>query len=29
MEAVWQRRINRVSGVIFAGFGCALLRYKP
>ena len=24
-----QRRINRLSGVIFAGFGCALLRYRP
>lgn len=29
MESRWQRRINRVSGVIFAGFGGALLRYKP
>jgi threonine/homoserine/homoserine lactone efflux protein len=29
MQATWQRRINRVSGVIFAGFGCALLRYRP
>jgi threonine/homoserine/homoserine lactone efflux protein len=29
MEAAWQRRINRVSGLIFAGFGCVLLRYKP
>jgi len=29
MEAVWQRRINRVSGAVFAGFGCALLRYRP
>ena len=28
-RAVWQRRINRVSGVIFAGFGCMLLRYRP
>ena len=27
-EPVWQRRINRFSGVIFAGFGCALLRYR-
>jgi threonine/homoserine/homoserine lactone efflux protein len=25
----WQRRFNRVSAVIFAGFGCALLRYRP
>jgi threonine/homoserine/homoserine lactone efflux protein len=29
MESRWQRRINRASGVIFAGFGGALLRYKP
>ena len=29
MESAWQRRINRVSGMIFAGFGCALLRYRP
>jgi threonine/homoserine/homoserine lactone efflux protein len=29
MESIWQRRINRVSGVIFAGFGGALLRYRP
>jgi threonine/homoserine/homoserine lactone efflux protein len=28
-KALWQRRINRLSGVIFAGFGCALLRYRP
>jgi threonine/homoserine/homoserine lactone efflux protein len=28
-QAVWQRRVNRVSGVIFAGFGCVLLRYRP
>src|SRR4051812_10456302 len=28
-KAVWQRRINRLSGAIFAGFGCALLRYRP
>ena len=28
-RAVWQRRINRLSGVIFAGFGGALLRYRP
>jgi len=28
-RAVWQRRINRLSGVIFGGFGCALLRYRP
>ena len=29
MRGVWQRRFNRVSGVIFASFGCALLRYRP
>jgi threonine/homoserine/homoserine lactone efflux protein len=29
VQATWQRRINRLSGVIFAGFGCALLRYRP
>jgi threonine/homoserine/homoserine lactone efflux protein len=29
VQAVWQKRINRVSGAIFAGFGCALLRYRP
>ena len=29
MESTWQRRINRISGVIFAGFGGALLRYRP
>jgi threonine/homoserine/homoserine lactone efflux protein len=29
VQALWQRRINRLSGVIFAGFGCALLRYRP
>jgi threonine/homoserine/homoserine lactone efflux protein len=29
MRGAWQRRFNRVSGVIFAGFGCALLRYRP
>ena len=29
VQAVWQRRINRVSGTVFAGFGCALLRYRP
>jgi threonine/homoserine/homoserine lactone efflux protein len=28
-QAVWQRRLNRITGVIFAGFGCALLRYRP
>jgi threonine/homoserine/homoserine lactone efflux protein len=29
LQRAWQRRINRLSGVIFAGFGCALLRYRP
>ena len=29
MRGAWQRRFNRVSGVIFAGFGCALVRYRP
>ena len=29
MQGAWQRRFNRVSGVIFAGFGCALVRYRP
>jgi threonine/homoserine/homoserine lactone efflux protein len=29
MRGAWQRRFNRVSGVFFAGFGCALLRYRP
>jgi threonine/homoserine/homoserine lactone efflux protein len=29
VQAVWQRRINRVSGAIFAGFGCLLIRYRP
>ncbi len=29
MTESWQRRVNRISGVIFAGFGCALLRYRP
>jgi threonine/homoserine/homoserine lactone efflux protein len=29
VQATWQRRLNRLSGVIFAGFGCALLRYRP
>ena len=28
VQGIWQRRINRVSGMIFAGFGCALLRYR-
>jgi threonine/homoserine/homoserine lactone efflux protein len=29
VRGVWRRRLNRASGVIFAGFGCALLRYRP
>ena len=29
VQRIWQRRINRLTGVIFAGFGCALLRYRP
>jgi threonine/homoserine/homoserine lactone efflux protein len=29
VQAVWQRRLNRLSGAIFAFFGCALLRYRP
>jgi threonine/homoserine/homoserine lactone efflux protein len=29
VQATWRRRLNRLSGVIFAGFGCALLRYRP
>jgi threonine/homoserine/homoserine lactone efflux protein len=29
VQAVWQRRLNRLTGAIFAGFGCALLRYRP
>jgi threonine/homoserine/homoserine lactone efflux protein len=29
VQAIWQRRINRLSGTIFATFGCALLRYRP
>lgn len=28
-KGAWQRRFNRVSAIIFAGFGCALLRYRP
>jgi threonine/homoserine/homoserine lactone efflux protein len=28
-KSAWQRRFNSVSAVIFAGFGCALLRYRP
>jgi len=29
VRGVWRRRLNRASGVIFASFGCALLRYRP
>ncbi len=29
VQAAWQRRLNRLSGMIFAAFGCALLRYRP
>jgi threonine/homoserine/homoserine lactone efflux protein len=29
VQAVWQRRLNRLSGTIFAFFGVALLRYRP
>jgi homoserine/homoserine lactone efflux protein len=29
VQRIWQQRINRLTGVIFAGFGCALLRYRP
>lgn len=29
VQAAWQRRLNRLSGAIFAGFGVALLRYRP
>jgi threonine/homoserine/homoserine lactone efflux protein len=29
VQAAWQRRLNRLSGAIFAGFGFALLRYRP
>lgn len=29
VQAVWQRRLNRVSGAIFAGFGVMLMRYRP
>lgn len=29
VQGVWQQRLNRVSGLVFAGFGCALLRYRP
>lgn len=26
---IWRRWLNRVSGVVFVGFGVALLRFKP
>ena len=29
VQRIWQQRINRLTGVIFAAFGCALLRYRP
>ncbi len=29
LQGAWRRRFNRVSALIFAGFGCALLRYRP
>jgi threonine/homoserine/homoserine lactone efflux protein len=29
VRGVWRRRLNRASGVIFASFGLALLRYRP
>ena len=29
VRGVWRRRLNSASGVIFAGFGVALLRYRP
>lgn len=29
MHGVWRRRLNRTSGLVFIGFGVALLRYKP
>lgn len=29
VRGVWRRRLNRASGAIFAGFGVALLRYRP
>lgn len=28
-RGVWRRRFNRASGVVFMGFGLALLRYRP
>jgi threonine/homoserine/homoserine lactone efflux protein len=29
LRGIWRRRFNRASGVIFMGFGAALLRYRP
>lgn len=29
MHGIWRRWLNRVSGVVFVGFGVALLRFKP
>ena len=29
MHGVWRRWLNRASGVVFMGFGAALLRFKP
>ena len=29
MHGVWRRRLNRASGIVFIGFGAALLRFKP
>ena len=29
MHGIWRRRLNRASGVVFVGFGIALLRYRP
>ena len=29
MHGLWRRRLNRASGVVFVGFGIALLRYRP
>lgn len=29
MHGTWRRRLNRASGLVFIGFGAALLRYKP
>ena len=28
-RGVWRRRVNRVGGAIFMGFGAALMRYHP